>query len=232
MTHKYIGSIFRMYSTAPAEFFLDSWQNMILFNNFIFRNNVGEDIYYHKGTVSYHELGRQQAVDNSYGDFLFMLDTDHVFAPDLFYRLYSMKQRYDVPVISGIYQYKNPPHGPVANLWKTTDKNDPGLIPIHDINREKDILQVGSVGGGCLLIDTSVFTRIKKELKQNPFEKIHGLSEDYSFCYRCKQLDIPVYLAPNIECHHVINHVLSIKDYKYQGDYISVEQNNGSFTLI
>jgi len=42
---------------------------------------------------------------------------------------------------------------------------------------------------------------------------IPGLSEDYSFCWRCKEMGVPVLLAPQVECHHLITVPLYTSDY-------------------
>ncbi len=162
---------------------------------------------------SYHQLARNNLVEQMEGDWIFMTDTDHAFAPDLLIRLLNLAEKHKAKVISGIYQSKYPPHDPVACLWYETEGKVKAL-PIKDWNRNAEVLQLpGGVGGGCLLIYREVFNRIKTELGEDPFTEYPGLSEDYSFCYRCKKLGIPVFLAPNVESHHIIDHVLSVEDH-------------------
>ncbi len=210
-----------MFSTSPGEYFLDSWEKLILFNN-EFLENEGY-IHYNKATVSYHELGRTEIVNDMRGDWILMLDTDHMFAPDLLDRMLFLMNKHNLSVLSGAYQYKKPPHGLVANLWLSESKEDKGLTPIVDWDRSKEIIQVGAVGGGVLLVKRSVLQKIN-EAGFHPFSKVDGLSEDYSFCYRCKQLDIPIHLAPKIQSHHVINVPLFLEDYQSSsGKKVSVE---------
>lgn len=212
--NKAIGTVSRMYSTAPGEYFLDSWEKLILYNR-EFLETEGY-IHYNKASVSYHELGRSEIVNDMRGDWIFMLDTDHMFAPDLLDRMLFLMEKEKLEVLSGTYQYKRPPHGIVANLWTSPSKEDKGLTPILDWDRKAPLIQIGACGGGVLLVKRSVFSKIN-EAGFSPFAKVEGLSEDYSFCYRCKQLDIPVFLAPQIQSHHVINNPLFIQDYMAPG---------------
>lgn len=207
--NKCVGTISRMYDKHPPEYFTKSWDDLLEFSSrYILK--PGEYFHREKATVSWHELGRNGIVERAKGDWILMLDTDHMFAPDLLDRLLFYKNKYKCRVISGIYQYKFPPHAPVANLWGENNT----IIPILDWPRNEEILQVGPCGAGCLLVDRSVYTEIINHFRTNPFSIIQGLSEDYSFFWRCKELGIATYLAPKVECHHVIETPLSVKDYK------------------
>ena len=182
-----------------------------------------ELIHYTSASASYHELGRNQLVDESLGEWLLQVDTDHVFGPDLLVRLLDVARRNDAPVVSAIYQFKHPPHSPVAGLW-TGDKT---VTPILDWNRSQEAMEVGVVGAGALLVKRNVFQRIKKELNESPFQITEGLSEDYSFCRRCRILGIPITLALNVEAHHVTRNVLSVVDYVSAGETKEVTTSGG-----
>jgi RecA/RadA recombinase len=207
-----------MWGDAIFKSFNDDLARMLLFS----QEKIGP-LHYTTATVSYHELGRKQLVDSMLGDWILMLDTDHSFAPDLLVRMLDLKKRTGARVLSGIYQYKAPPHAPVATVWR----EDGTLAPLIDWDRRAEIVEVGTVGAGCLLIDKSVITEIKKKLKEDPFGIRPGLSEDYSFCQRCRDLNIPIHLALQIECHHVIRSVLSIRDYVNTQETITVNVAEG-----
>lgn len=200
----YVGCIAPMWADNCYKTFVDSLARMVAFSS----NHLGP-LHYTTATVSYHELGRKQIVDSFLGDWVLMLDTDHAFSPDLLVRMLALKKKYDCRVLSAMYQYKHPPHGPVANIWTADGK----LSPLVNWDRAADIVEVGAVGAGCLLVDRSVFDEIRRKLKEDPFQIRLGLSEDFSFCQRCKELDIPVNLALQIECHHTIKSNLFIRDY-------------------
>lgn len=204
---KPIGTIARMWADNMKSKFSDSLLEMFYFTH-LKRCKPGEYIHFTKPYCSYHELARNTIVEEIRGDWVFMTDTDHQFAPDLLDRLLFIKEQTGALVLSGIYQKKLPPHEPVAMIYDENDR----LCPIFDWERTATVLPVGVVGGGCLLIDRKVLDLIQSN-GDKPFNCIGGLSEDYSFCKRCKDLGIPVYLCPQIESHHLIDTALSVEDY-------------------
>lgn len=215
-----VGTIAPMWADVNYKSFTDNLAQLCLFS----QHQLGP-LHYTTATVSYHELGRKQIVDTFLGDWVLMLDTDHAFSPDLLVRMLEFKKKFGSRVVSGIYQYKHPPHGPVANLWTPDGK----LSPLVDWDRKGELLEIGAVGAGCLLVDRSVFNEIKSKLKEDPFAIRPGLSEDFSFCQRCKELNIPIDLAMKIECHHVIRTILSIQDYRApQDDLKTVDLDSGT----
>lgn len=206
---KYKATIARMYDKHPSEYFTNSWDNMLAFSRrYILKPD--EDFFLTKATVSWHESGRNEIVSKARGDWTLMLDTDHMFAPDILDRLLFLKNKYNCKVIGGMYQYKFPPHNPVMNLWGENNS----VISILDWDRNADILEVGSIGGGCLLVDNDVYQAIINKYNTMPFSIMPGLSEDYSFCLRCKEIGVKVHVAPKVQCHHVIETPLSIDDYR------------------
>lgn len=218
-----IGTVSRMWGKQFPDYWVNSWGDLKDFNS-RYLCKPDEYIKYGKASVSWHESARNELVSSAEGQWLFMLDTDHTFSPDILERLLHFKKKYNCRVISGIYQYKFKPHAPVLNVWN----EDGNLVPVLELpNPCPEVLQVGSVGGGCLLVDRSVYREIYDKWGCNPFDIITGLSEDYSFCWRCKELNIPVFCSPVVECHHVIDHVLSIKDYKVMDESIMVKVEDG-----
>jgi len=202
-------SVSVMWGDMDTSQFTNSLVQMLLYSQHALCGKH-EYIHYNRARASYHELGRTQLVDEMEGDMLLQLDSDHQFQPDLLERLLYFKQREKARVISGIYCYKMPPYGPVANIWG--DKGQ--VIPLGAWHPDTEILQVGPVGAGCLLTDRDVFDEIKRTLRQAPFHIIQGLSEDYSFAKRCHQLKIPIHLAMKVECHHLApRHVIYVSDY-------------------
>ena len=127
----YDGTVATMWQDNNYKDFTDSLSRLLLYSS----DNVGR-LFYTTATVSYHELARKQLVDNAQGEWILMLDTDHAFGPDLLERLLFYKNQNKSRVISGIYQYKHPPHAPVANFWTPEGK----LSPLVNWDRRGDIM--------------------------------------------------------------------------------------------
>lgn len=221
-----IGTVGRMYSDSTYSKFTDSLVELMIYSQ---RQLCGPDEYIHyaKGCASYHFLGRNRLAQDMKGEWILMLDTDHAFAPDLLVRLLDLKKRTKSLVVSGIYQIKAPPHRPVVNFWGP-DGNS--LIPLMDWDRNLFEFEVGTVGGGALLIDRKVFQILAAKFPgEEPFDQIGKYSEDYSFCRRCRDADIPVVLGAQIETHHLITTALSIEDYVApEGQTLAAQIENGT----
>ncbi len=167
-------------------------------------------IHYQPSRHSLHYVARNEFADTFHGDWLFMLDTDHGFDPDLLARMIYAAKRYQVDVASGLYLKKEYPHRP--NAWKWNGEKYATLMEIPD-----EVLDVDAAGAGCLLIHRRVFDAIRNELHEAPFsthEFAGQTGEDFAFFKRCKMLGINAALFPWIECHH-----LQVKRLTVEKDY-------------
>lgn len=173
------------------------WGQLIQFNT---ESLCGPNqlIHYARPKVSLHDFARNQMAATFLGDWLFMLDTDHSFDPDILLRLLNKMTMYDLDIISGAYTFKVPPYLPVCYL-----SSDSGYNIIGKWDENVDLLSIDSAGAGCLLIRRRVFDKIRDELGELPFERFNGLGEDHSFFKRCEKLGIKSYLHTKAECHHL-----------------------------
>ena len=177
----------------------------------------GPNEYIHliKPGFSEHAAARNSLVDNAFGEWLFMLDCDHVFDPDLLGRLLRIMKKYDLPVVCGLYQFREEPYPAVLFTHGASPNKPFELIDfnIREFPRDQEIMNIASAGAGCLLVKTEVFARIKAELGEKPFAHRAPLSEDHSFFLRLKELKIPAFCAPWVECHHIHHVKLKIEDH-------------------
>ena len=176
------------------------WGQLIQYNNeFVCGNN--QIINYIKASASFHTWARNQLAESCLGDWLFMLDTDHSFDPDILGRLLNQMQIHNCDVISAMYLTRHMPHVPVAYKWKGVGFSQ---IRRWELDEGERLLPVDSVGCGTILIRRHVFERVVDELMQRPFDVIHPWSEDHSFFRRLMRLGIKVYVDPKIESHHLL----------------------------
>ncbi len=205
--YKVLGTVGAMWGGWPQNF-SRSYKDMLAYSR-RYIASPGEEIREVDASVSWHESARNELVEKTEGEWLFSLDTDHVFAPDLLERLLREMKNTGAAVVSGLYLNKSPRthHCPVA----VKDGK-----PLTEWPKGTRHLPVELVGGGCLLVKSFVFKKIQKELGEKPFDLRPGFSEDYSFCKRCWELGIPIILCPQIECHHTVPHLLSAKDFNFE----------------
>lgn len=193
---------------ALTEEFVWSWTQMVQYNS-QYLCDAGEYVHYDRSKVSYHSFARNSLSSAIQGEWLLMLDTDHQFEPDLAVRMVHKMKKFNIDILTAFYQYKLPPHLPVLYYWNN-DKNCYEVLTkwVGD----PEIFEVGSAGGGCLLVKKKVYDRIRAELKEGPFDIIPPYSEDHSFFCRCRKLGIKAWCAPKIEHHHLTMRAIKPED--------------------
>lgn len=189
------------------------WGQMIQFNQEIMCL-PGQYVHYIKATHTDHGPARNSLVNEMLGDWIVMLDTDHEFPPDIIDRLLFSANEYKVDVLSGVYQFKAYPHMPVLFQWvKSQQNNDKVLQPMCNWSKDCNLLEIGSAGGGVLFIRRSVFDRIENKLKEQPFDRRLGLSEDHSFFWRCNKLGIKCFADMRLQANHLRVSPVTLDDY-------------------
>ena len=146
-------------------------------------------------------------------EWLFYLDSDVLPPSDALTRLIS----HNLPVVSGLYYMRTPPHEPLA----LRDMPGVGLTPVASW-RPGELIDVDAIGMGSCLIHRRVLERIprpwfewsygeKRELyvkvKEDEEEthkkiELHGVSEDYEFCYKLKKHGFKIYVDTGVVCPH------------------------------
>ena len=170
----------------------------------------GEIVHLVKADLSFHAAARNQMVKEMLGDWLLQLDMDHAFAPDFLARMLYVMNTYELDVLTGMYHYRLAPFGPEVYYW--SDKHA-GFKQIADWDKKATIFRIDSAGGGCLLVRRSVYDRIYKELKEEPFSITPPFSEDHSFFVRLKKLGIKSFCAPKIQYAHLMTKPITSEDY-------------------
>lgn len=141
-------------------------------------------------------------------DYVFWLDSDMVFSPDILQKMFEIKDKGDI--ISGLYYRRVPPFSPV--LFKTLEIDEKGICTWDDFEEVPDgVFEVAGCGFGCVLMPTDLFIDIQSRFGRM-FDPIGGVGEDLSFCWRARQLGFKIICDSSLQLGHVGHHVVT-RDY-------------------
>lgn len=122
-------------------------------------------------------VGRNRLVQQSLeigSEWLWFLDDDHVFPPDLLLRLLA----HDQPVVAALYLQRQVPFAPVAYSHREGDKYVPLVLP--DLEPDACV-EVRAAGTGGMLIRSEVFRAVSE-----PWFEHGAASEDLIFCEKAR----------------------------------------------
>lgn len=143
-------------------------------------------------------------------EWLWFVDTDTVFAPDVLPRLLALADPVKRPVVSAAVPIggRDPRDRTqvtgIPELFWAAYRSDPvgGLKPISVREPVGECERVDAVGTGCVLIHRSVLEAVGP----GPFCELSSgnavMGEDLAFCRRADALGIPVHIAGRVRVGH------------------------------
>lgn len=140
-------------------------------------------------------------------DYIMWLDSDMVFDPDVMLRLIEDAERLKADYVTGLYFSRSYPVQPM--LLK---KVEWGMAEDGEISRTGDlyfdyprdsVFECEGGGFGCVLTSTKLIAEVAEKFKQSPFAPLPAFGEDFSFCWRVKQLGKKMYCDSRVKCGHV-----------------------------
>lgn len=140
-------------------------------------------------------------------DYIFWLDSDMVFEPDLMSKMFKTMKEKSVEFVSGLYFKRFPPYEPVAyTSFGMSEDGEIDAVKMKEVPTEP--VSVGGVGFGCVLMTTSMAAAVFNEYN-TMFAPIGNVGEDIAFCYRARTLGYDLILDPEIQCGHVGHYVVT-----------------------
>lgn len=152
----------------------------------------------------YVHANRNRAVETMKGDWLFFIDDDNTFDPNIILGLL----KHGKPVIGALYCRKNYPFLPHA--YKYGNEKGPqgqplfNSLPWKAIPKEGGLIEVDSLATSGMLIQRWVLDRVKEKFG-TCFEQQNGLGEDMDFCHKVRQLGIPIFLDASTQMGHCMS---------------------------
>ena len=202
-------------SVVPGPFCWSMIQLIEFCNEYLCKPN--EYIHPDRGTLSGQILMRNMILTRMQGDWIFFIDSDNNFDPDLLYRMLLLfegrnEHNLKLDLLGGMYMFKEPPHAPVA--WMYHEATD-SFRQIAQWDRTKKLMPVGCLGMGCMLIRRAAVEKLVEHYNDLPFNPIGKYNtDDFDFFERCRRIGIQLWWAPQIEVQHMRWQGVRLDDYK------------------
>lgn len=142
---------------------------------------------------------------------LFMADTDMLFAADTLDRLIAAADPAERPVVGGLCFTENPGGPPLPTLYELTrDGDGQPAFARHETWPDDGLVRVTATGAACLLIHRDALEAAGK-VSGDPAapwfrESVIGcalVGEDLTFCLRCGVAGIPVHVHTGVRAGHM-----------------------------
>lgn len=144
-------------------------------------------------------------LDQHDADWLWFVDTDMTFDPDILDRLVRSAHPEKRPVVGALCFSLQDGWRAAPTIYMLRD--DERLGRVFDYPRD-ELVQVGATGTGCMLIHRSVLTAMR-ERWPSPYrwfqeQAVGGVpvGEDMTFCIRAGSMGFPVFVDTSIKCGH------------------------------
>lgn len=147
-------------------------------------------------------------------DYVFWLDSDMVFQPDILIRMFDSLKSLDCDFLTGLYFRRVPPYSPVLFDRLDIDGTDCKWSEFKKIPDKP--FEVGGCGFGCVLIKTDVFFDVQAK-HGNMFAPAGNNGEDVAFCWRARDCGYKIYCDPSITLGHVGYSVVDSQYFKVFG---------------
>jgi hypothetical protein len=178
----------------------------------------------------------QKFLDKSQAEWLWMLDTDMVFKPDVLERLLAEADPEKAPVVGGLcFGVDNGRYFPT--LYDLTGTEDDIQFVRYDEWAPNTMMQVFATGAACLLIHRTALERIRDFQPPHRQGKpgfsdafpwfqetdFNGrvMGEDITFCLRAGTAGMPVHVNTAVTLGHVKQHALTEVGYLAQRGFLN-----------
>ena len=170
----------------------------------------------------------QRAI-NAGADWLVMYDSDMVLEPETTARLLDAAYG-DMPYpergggmksfVSGLYFMRRLPTKPLIlkalDWYQDEAMGAQEFAEVYEDWPRDGVFEIAGAGFGCCIMSVEMVKRMTVAYRMNPFTPMPRLSEDYSFCWRARQLGYKLWCDSRIRPGHAGLWVYGEKDWERQ----------------
>ncbi len=188
------------------------------------------------GLVEARNLAVARFLDETPHEWLWFVDTDMGFHPDIVDRLVSVADPVARPVVGALCfaLRETRPDGmggrrvmavPTLFRFARTASGHVGFTNRFDFPAES-LVEVAATGAACLLIHRTALEKVRAEYGDRWFDPVRygdgrPVSEDLSFCWRLHKLGVLVHVHTGIKTTHHKRFWLSDLDYNPPAEFLS-----------
>jgi len=197
------------------------------------------NFHFMRGLSCMVDESANQIAETFLGDWVLMLDTDHIFGADAFYEMVTIFDEHHLDILVGFTQKRAAPYHPVIYRTDFDAFKDFETIFPNPIERQT-LIPIDSSGCACLMVRRNVFDVIKKS-GERPFDRrlkfnapnmmvdgvpmylnsivykdlpkdryfYESFAEDSSFFWRAKLLGFKAWCAPWVKFHHLETRIVT-----------------------
>lgn len=140
-------------------------------------------------------------------DYVLWIDSDMVFEQDTLIRLLTDALENDADFVTALYFKRILPTQPVIgkSLYWSQDKMGEvdSRADLYTDYPKDQVFEVECAGLGCALVKVSAIAEAAGACRMSPFQPLPGLSEDFSFCFRLKQIGKKMYCDSRVKVGHI-----------------------------
>ena len=142
----------------------------------------------------------RQAI-KSEADWVFWVDSDMAFNPDVLQRMLKVCQENDIDFLTAICFRRKPPYTPC--IFDRLDKVEKGASYTAFMSVPDGRFKVGGCGFAGVLMSTDVLISVSAKFNGRMFDPMEGFGEDVAFCWRARQCGYDIWCDSDIEFGHV-----------------------------
>jgi GT2 family glycosyltransferase len=174
----------------------------------------GTSIQYAMGTSI--DKNRNSAITQAKGDWIWFLDDDHVWEPDLLLHLLS----HNVDIVAPLTCKRNAPWEPL--VYGRTDENG-NYVPLHLPDEQPRLRQVIATSTAGMLVRKQVLQEMA-----HPWFEMGKLSsettgEDIYFCHKARKLGFKVYADLTRSMPHIHLHTVNLVGNENKEWYVNIQ---------
>jgi GT2 family glycosyltransferase len=148
-------------------------------------------------------------LDEHTAPWLWMVDTDMVFAPGALRRLIAAADPEHVPIL-GALCFSGDDDEQYSTMYELVEKNGQPTFARYTVWPENAVYPVATTGTGCLLVHRRVFEAVADH-RPDPaapwFREVtfggQLMGEDMTFCMRAQATGIPVHVHTGVRVGHI-----------------------------